>query len=323
MAQQFTAAQLPLNIAAALNAGHSTTYSGMVHYDGPEWSSDAVPIEQKVFAASPTSLSEAFAFLAAAKVFLNLHFGYADAVVADHIFAHKVADGANVITSTPYDYATFAATARGLTITLLNDLFTQYEGHRTNNGGVWHTVVDVFNYVGVPLTITGGVTDQEIVERLNLLKAVINDHVVLTSGTQHSSADTGDVSTAANGIYFLPSGGIDYSTCILLITDLRTKLIAHMGSATYHAIADTVNLVTAPAPTVTAGFATLVNEIITKYDLHIASTTYHNVADATNPSGLSAVSAIGQVLAATQTLFTKITAHVRMASADRAFRLVA
>ena len=102
-------------------------------------------------------------------------------------------------------------------------------------------------------------------ERLDLLKALVNDHVVLTSGGVHSSADTGDVTAIPNAIY---SGGIDYATAILLINDdLRTKLIAHMGSGTYHAAADTVNLVTVGAMTVT-GFNTLINEMITKYPTH-------------------------------------------------------
>jgi len=319
MAQQVTAAQLAKPVIAALNVAHSLTYTGQVHNDGPEWSNADTPVEQVIYPAQPSNLTEAFAFLAAAKTWWNLHLGYADASPSDHIFAHKVADGANILTSSAFDYATYTAAARTALILLLNDLYTQYENHRKNSGGTWHTAVDTENYIGTSLTITGSAPDSELVERLNLLKALVNDHVVLTSGGVHSSADTGDVTAIPNAIY---SGGIDYATAILLINDLRTKLIAHMGSATYHAAADTVNLVTVGAMTVTAGFNTLINEMITKYPTHIASTTYHNVADSTNTLSASSVSSLGQVLAAAQDLYTQMQGHSRMASVDRAFRLI-
>lgn len=318
MAQQVTAAQLSTTLISAFNAAHSTTYTGKVHNDGPEWSNAATPVEQLIYPASPTTITDAFAFLAAAKTFWNTHLGYADVATTDHIYAHKVADGANVLTSAAFDYATFASGARVAIITLLNDLYTQYDAHRKNTGGVWHTAADTVNFVGVPLTITGSASDIEIVERLNLIKGIINDHVV-TTGSVHGSADTGDVSSAPNAT---SAATMDYAAVIVLITDLRTKLIAHMGSGTYHAIADTVNLVTAPAPTVTAGFNTLINEMITKYPTHIGSTTYHNVADSTNTLTASSVSTLGQVLAAAQDLYTQMQGHVRMASADRAFRLI-
>ena len=320
MAQQVTSAQLSTTLINAFNAAHSTTYTGMVHNDGPEWSNAATPLEQLVYPASPTTITEAFAFLSAAKTFWNAHLTYADVATTDHIFAHKVADGANVLTSAVFDYATFTSTARVAIVTLLNDLYTQYDAHRQNTGGSWHAAVDSVNYVGVPLTITGSATDQEIVERLNLLKSVVNDHVVNTAGGVHSSADTGDVSTSPSAT---STTTMDYAAVIVLITDLRTTLIAHMGSATYHAAADTVNLVTAPAPTVTAGFNTLINEMISKYPTHIASTTYHNVADTTNTLTASSVSSLGQVLAAAQDLYTQMQGHVREASNDRAFRLIA
>jgi len=320
MAQQVNSSQLSTTLISAFNAAHSVTYTGNVHNDGPEWSNAATPVEQTIFPASPTTITEAFAFLAAAKTFWNAHLGYADVTPSDHIYAHKIADGSNVLTSTAFDYATFASTARVAIVTLLNDLYTQYDAHRKNTGGSWHAAVDAVNYVGVPLTITGSATDQEIVERLNLLKSVVNDHVVNTTGGVHGSADTGDVSSAASAT---STTTMDYAAVIVLITDLRTKLIAHMGSATYHAAADTVNLVTAAAPTVSAGFNTLINEMISKYPTHIGSTSYHNVADSTNTLTASSVSTLGQVLAAAQDLYTQMQGHVRMASNDRAFRLIA
>ena len=110
-------------------------------------------------------------------------------------------------------------------------------------------------------------------------------------------------------------------TTVKSIPDALSDLKA--SAATYHAAADTVNLVTAPAPTVTAGFNTLINEMISKYPTHIASTTYHNVADTTNTLTASSVSSLGQVLAAAQDLYTQMQGHVREASNDRAFRLIA
>lgn len=317
MAQLVSSSQLSAVVRAALNAQHALG-GGFPHNDGPEWSNADPPVEQVLAGPSPSTATQAAALIVAAKAFINLHFGYADAVNGDKIFAHNVADGANTLSSNMDAWSSIEATLREASRLFANDLGDRYEKHRLNTGGAWHTTVDTLNYLGSPAALPVGATDQQIAERLNLLKALIADHVIKQGGT-HASADTGNVSSVANIIYDATTG-MDWDKLLALCTDLRAKFIAHLTSGGIHAVNDSANAVTATAPALPSGWNNLVNEIITDWDLHVVNTTYHNFADSDNALGLGSVTTVAGMLAAAQSIYTKVLAHVRAAPRSRAWR---
>jgi hypothetical protein len=327
MAQQVHSAECSQAMMIAHNSSHSLLAGGFPHYDGPEYGPDAsgsparTPV-QLLGTAMPNSAAEAAALIIAAKDFVNAHFNYADEVLGEKWYAHKVKDLAHLISSVMGSWSTVEAAMLEAARILVNDMCTKYEAHRLNQGGSWHSLIDTNNNVGTPLTFTAlQWTGQVGIERTNYLKALFNDHIVLTAGGVHSAADVGNVVTAANALY---SGitGPDWSTWLTLLADLRTKLIAHPPTVV-HNDPDLLNIVTAPLPTVPAGTFDLVNELLTDWNLHVVDVAYHDVADGGNQTVLLVVTNIGEMITAAQQLYTAINAHVEAAPISRSIRRVA
>lgn len=320
MAQQVHAAYMSPAAAAAHNSIHASLSSGFSHYDGPEYDADTL-LPALLGSANPTSLAEAAAIVLAAKDYINGHFALADVTVGDHIYAHKVPDAAHTITATMAPWGPIEAALSEAARVLVNDATAKYEAHRLNTGGVWHAAVDTLNNVGTPTSFSAmDWTPLKGIERTNLLKALWNDHVVLTSGGVHSVADTGNKISAVNATYDAVDGP-EWIVWLALLTEMRTKFIAHPPTAS-HALADNTNIVTAPVPTVPAGTYDLVNDELTQWNLHVPSTTYHAMADAGSQTSITSVATLADFLAAAQQLYTKALSHVTAAPTHRAVRIV-
>lgn len=314
----------------AHNSLHAVNTGSQVHNDGPEYDADPTGSPSRCPAflpgtSSPVSAQQAADFLIAFKEwYQSYHKGMADEAVGEAWYAHKVPDVTNVITLGMSPWTVTESDLSEMARVLVNDLSTRYEGHRTNNGGVWHTAVDGSNILGTPLTFTGGIsgtwTLQAGAERATLLKALMNDHFVLTTGSVHASADSGNVITSPNVSYGM--SGIDWPAFITLLTEMRTKMISHVGNGTVHAIADTTNVVSAPVPAPGAGTFDMANQIITVWGAHIASTTHHNSNDTAAALVTTSVTTIAHMIALAQELYTKSRLHANNAPASRAIRLV-
>lgn len=310
----------------AHNSVHASVSAGFVHYDGPEYLPDAIgmpprcPVVLVGGAAAPANLSEACQFHLDAKAFVNAHLILADEVVGDHVFAHKVSDAARLIVAVMGSPASIEATMLEAARVLVNDLGTQYERHRLNTSGLWHSSVDTVNTLAGPITFSAlEWTAKNGAERTNLLKALFSDHVVKTPGA-HSAADSSNVIAAANVSYSLTTG-VDWTQWIALLTELRTKMLSHVG-AVVHSIADTINLVTQPVPTVPLGTYDLPNEIITKWNAHVADGAIHAMTDAPSQTSILSVASVADILTSAADLYTKIRAHVVKAPVSRPIRLV-
>ena len=326
MAQQIHLAECSEALRDLLNTIHSALSSGFVHYDGPEYAPDAVgsparcPVILVGGASAPASTAEAMQFLQDCKVFLNEHFGYADLTVGDHVFAHKVVDSARIITSVMSPWSSMETAMLEAARLLVNDLGTQYERHRLGTGGSWHSTLDSANTLAGPVTFTGPEWNAKVgAERTNLFKALFSDHVVKVGGV-HSAADSGNIIAAANVTSSL-SSGVDWGQWITLLTELRTKMITHVGTVVHNTV-DAVNLVTQPVPTVPLGTYNLPNEIVTKYNLHVADGAIHAMTDAASQSSITSVSSLSDVMAVAVELYTKVRGHVVKAPISRAVRRV-
>ena len=321
MAQLVTSGQMSATLRAAANADHASVSGGFPHNDGPEWSNADTPVEQALAGPSPTTATQAAALILAAKTFINAHMAFADLVSGDKIFSHNVADGANTLSASMDAWSVIETNLREACRLLLNEESDDYEKHRLNTGGTFHTTVDTVNYLGVPVTLASGVTDQQLVDRANLLKALLSDHVVKVGGT-HTSADSSNVVTAVNAIYDATTG-MDWDKMILLVNDVRTKYEAHRVSGGIHAANDTVNTITLGAVAMPAGWNTLLNEILVDWDVHVQNATFHNFADTDNMLSLGAVSTVAAMITAAQSIYSKVNAHARAAPKSRAYRLQA
>ena len=311
----------------AHNSTHAQNSSGYVHYDGPEYEPDAVgmparcPVILVGGAAAPGTLLEALQFWLDAKAFLNEHLIYADVVSGEHIYAHKVPDSARLITAIMGSASSIESAMSEAARLLVNDLGTQYEHHRLNTGGVWHSAVDAVNTLAGPITFSSlEWTHKAGAERTNLLKALFSDHVVKTPGA-HSSEDSSNVIAAAN-VTYSPTTGVDWSAWVALLTELRTKMLSHVGFVG-HALADTANLVTMPVPTVPLGTYDLPNEVITKFNLHVADAAIHAAADVASQTSIVSVASVSDIIGGAAELYTKIRGHVVKAPVSRSIRLVA
>ncbi len=326
MAQRVHLAECSDAMRDAHNATHASMSTGFVHYDGPEYQPDAVgapprcPVILVGGAVAPASTAEAVQFMIDCKAFLNEHFGYADEVSGDHIYAHKIVDAGRVITAVMSPWSTMESAMLEAARLLVNDLGTQYEHHRLNAGGVWHTSVDAVNTLAGPITFSAlEWTAKAGAERTNLLKALFSDHVVKTPGP-HSAADSANVIAAANVTYTLGSG-VDWGQWITLLTELRTKMISHVGAGV-HAIADTVNIVSAPVPGPPLGTYDLPNEILTKFNLHVADGAIHPMTDVASQTSIVSVASLSDLLGASIELYGKVRGHVAKGPVSRAIRRV-
>mgnify|MGYP003424966763 FL=1 len=320
MAQQVHAAFISPAGAAAHNSIHASLSSGFAHYDGPEYDADTL-LPALLGSGNPATLAEAAAIILAGKDYINGHFALADVTVGDHIYAHKVPDAAHTITAVMAPWAPIEAALSEAARLLVNDATAKYEAHRLNTGGVWHAAVDTVNNVGTPNSFSAlEWTDLKGVERTNLLKALWNDHVVLTSGGVHWGPDTGNQISAVNATYDAVDGA-DWIKWLALLTELRTKFIAHPPTAS-HALVDNTNIVSAPLPSVPAGTFDLVNDELTQWNLHVPSTTYHPMADAGSQTSITSVATLADMLAAAQQIYAKALSHVTAAPLSRPVRIV-
>lgn len=327
MSQQIHNADISAQAAHAHNVTHSMFAGGFVHYDGPEYGPDftGTPPRPPIFllggALPPVSASEAAALIVLTKDFLNSHFSYADLVFGEKFYAHKVVDNVHLITSVMGPWAATEAAMLEAARVLVNDMCTRYEAHRLNQGGNWHSTIDTDNVLGTPVTFTFAQWTAQIgIERTNYLKALFNDHVVKTGGT-HSASDVGNIVTAANALFDMVSGA-DWPTWLALLTDLRTKLIAHPPTVV-HNVVDNVNIVTQPLPAVPGGTFDLVNEILTDWNLHVDDATYHALGDAASQTSIVVVASISDMITAAQQLYSKVNEHVQKAPLSRSIRRVA
>jgi hypothetical protein len=330
MAQRFNSSITDATLVAQLNNIHKAIVtSPSIHADGPEYDQTTLAELQitnwPASGSAPSTPSQAQDFLANAKTYLNLHLGRSDAdgPYGTGIFAHKVADVAHLISSTPASWAAAETALSEATRVMVNEMSTDYEGHRSAAATTIHHIVDTDHYIGQsPLTFTGGEWNmQKGVERINLLKQLWNDHVTTYAvNGVHSATDAASVVAAANCTYDSVAG-TDWYKVIALLTEMYPKMNNHFANGTIHDHADT-RTITSPLPAEPGDTYTLVNEMITDYAAHIASTTYHYGADSTNTVATAGpVSDLATLVTAAQQFFVAIYGHARTAPTSKAARL--
>lgn len=307
--------QPSVNVIAAHNEVHRSVValeSAKPHYDGPEWSNSGVEQVTASFYNAPTTLAEAIDTLNRIKGLYNDHIGRGNAGSGKKIYAHKTADSTNTIsTADMASGSSYEATILAALITLVTELRSDYEAHRTNSGGTWHTSVDGTNVLGGQPTIS---SFAEVASELNLLKAMYQAHRVLTSGSVHANADSTNTISSANAT------STDIDSMITLANELKADFNAHLTQATIHSQSDSVNSTSAADVGYPGGLFTLANEIRGDYELHRASTSYHEAADAANTISSSAASTIAGLIALAVELRTDIDAHMRNAPVSGAMR---
>jgi len=159
---------------------------------------------------------------------------------ADYAAALPTGSGVTVDAVVNYVNAAYVATAPAAdqalalasTITLGNDIQTQYNAHIAYLTS--HTNADTTN----PSTSPVATDLPTLITLLNEIKGDFNAHIVLTSGPVHGAADTVNTVTA--------SSATDLGSAIRLAYDIKAALTAHeaLGTPTHLAV-DAVNLVTA------------------------------------------------------------------------------
>jgi hypothetical protein len=312
MAQQVASASVTVPEMHAHNSTHSMWYAGFAHNDGPEWSAADPPVEDVLSGGSPTTLTTAISVLNSARSLFNAHCGRYDVTAADHIYAHIANDVPNLITTAAMSSAaTYEGTMLTALITLVAELTLDYATHIANL--TVHGAADTTNVLGTTYTMT---TADHVTERLNALKALFNDHIVLTSGSVHGATGAADAIATAN------ASATDYDSMIALANALRTKFIAHLAQgAAIHSTADVTTTVSGGAVSYPSGIFDLGTEMITRMNAHFPSVTYHNVGDV---QAIAAVtpSTIALLITLAVEVYTDLTAHLRAAPASRAMRRV-
>lgn len=125
------------------------------------------------------------------------------------------------------------ATALAAAITLGNEVKSDYNAHRANGGGVWHTVSDVTNIVA-----SANATDlATLITLLNDEKTQLNLHYANSGGAYHAAADTTNIITAPNAT--------DLRSALILAYQIKTSYNAHRTQAGVHALDDTTNVTSA------------------------------------------------------------------------------
>lgn len=330
MAQRLNSSITDPTLVALLNNVHkSIVTSPVTHADGPEYDQTSLAELQitnwPASGSAPASPAQAQDFLANAKTYLNLHLGRndSDGTYGAGIYAHKVADSVNTISSAPASWTAAEAALSEATRIMVNEMSTDYEGHRSAPATTIHHIVDADHYIGQsPLTFTNGEWNmQKGVERINLLKQLWNDHVTTYAvNGVHSATDAASVVAAANCTYDSVSG-TDWYKVIALLTEMYPKMNNHFANGTIHDVADT-RTITSPLPAEPGDTYTLLNEMLTDYAAHRVSTTYHYGADSTNTVATSApVTDLATLVTAAAQLFTAIYGHARMAPTSKAARL--
>jgi len=123
---------------------------------------------------------------------------------------------------------------------LLNEIATDYEAHRTNGGGAWHTAPDGVNAIGAVFPPT---SQAECVLLVNDIYTQYEAHRILVGGGPcHGQADGTNVANPA----LFPCVTLD--DVVAGANELKTVFNLHrtedLGMPLVHAIDDTVNVVT-------------------------------------------------------------------------------
>ncbi len=313
MAQKIASASITASDAATHNSHHAQLAGSLyVHNDGAEWSDASPPVEDVLTGGSPTTLTGVVSVLNAARTLFNAHLGFYDVTATDHIYAHIASDGVNTLTTAAMSSATTYETAMLTSlITLAAELTTDYTAHLAYLTS--HTIADATNTVGTTYTMT---TADHVAERLNLLKALFNDHIILTTGTVHGSSGATDNCSTAN------CSATDYDSMKALANALKSKFNAHCAQgSTIHLAADAVNTTAAADVAYPATIFDLGTEIISKFNSHFGSAVYHNLADSTVISAATPSTIAGLITLAAE-VYTDLTAHLRAAPISRAVRRV-
>lgn len=313
MAQKIASASITASDAAAQNSRHAMLGSGLyVHNDGPEWSDANPPVEDVLTGGSPTTLSGAISVLNSARTLFNNHLGFYDATSGDRIYAHNSQDTTNPITTAAMgSETTYTGPMLTAAIALAAELTTDYIAHIANLSA--HGAADTINVPGTTYTMT---TVDHVVERLNLLKGLYNDHIVLTAGGIHGASGSTDACSTAN------ASASDWDSIRSLANDLKSKYNAHLAQgAAIHTAADATNTVSASNVSYTSGLFDLGTEMITKLNAHFGSAVFHNSADTTTIAA-STPSTVALLITLAAEVYTDLTAHLRAAPLSRAVRRV-
>lgn len=321
MAYQITggSTQPTANLITASNEQHRAVVAleaSKPHYDSTDYNTSGVKQDiATVHASAPTTLATAVDVLNTAKAKYNAHLGYHNSGSGLKIYAHKVVDATNTISTADMSAgSTHEATILASLKTLIDELRTDYEAHRANSGGVWHAdaiatpTPDTANILGGQPTIT---SLAEAATELNLLKAVYNAH---RTSASHLVPDATNVVTSPN------CSSTDVDSMVALANELRTDFGAHLGQAGVHAVNDSVNTIAGAAVSLPAGLFDLANELRTDYEAHRASTTYHESADATNTISAAAATTVATLIALAAELRTDIDSHMDNAPISAALR---
>jgi hypothetical protein len=156
----------------------------------------------------------------------------------------------------------------------MNDIKAQYEAHRANTGGAYHTNPDATNTIA-----EADATDWDsLVTLANGYKNTtgFNAHIALTAGPTHGADGSADAITAADC-------GVQITALFLEINECQTDLnahIAHLGAHPQAGVADATAAATTEATAVA-----LINSLKASANTHFASADDHLDADTTAIAG--------------------------------------
>lgn len=157
-----------------------------------------------------------------------------------------------------------------------------------------------------PFAITSGLNDS-----LQVSVDGLDFGVTLPAG---AAVPLENVVTAINDAYIAvaPAGDIATLTAdlVLLANDVKAKFNAHIGSTTYHLIADAVNPIAAANATDLATAIVLVNEARTKYTAHLSQASVHQLNDTVNTTALSASTDLQTAVLLAHDLKEKLNLHL-------------
>lgn len=295
------------NVIDAHNSTHKQVHgSGSVHNDGPDVLQDGTI--EILSGGSPTDLTTSATTFQNAKTYWNDH--HLSRGGAALIYAHKVPDVTNVLTSTMNDGFYYIAQLLSALQTLTYAIQLAYNNHIANlkpdgtASGV-HVAPDVTNVLGGYLSLDSFTA---IAFALNDIKLNANNHFAFSvMGSPHLIPDSVNIISAPNAV------ATDYDSMINLANDCKAQINAHFVEVGVHSVDDTFNTITAADVTNPAGIFDLAVEYKTKHNAHAGSTTYHNSADAANALTYTGPTTITELITAAQEVYTKQPGHFNAA----------
>ncbi len=330
MARQITGGLLfpSANFVSAHNENHRSTVAlefgggAKPHYDGPEFEPVA-GVEQVISATLgvPADLASAITVVILGKALFNDHLTRHNAGSGKKIYAHKVVDNANTVsTADTTAGATETATLLASLITLTTNLRIAYEHHRQNQkpdgtaaAMAYHQNADTANVLGGLPALS---TADQVADALNLLKAEYEAHRVslVAGGGAHDNADATNTITAAN------CTSADFDSMVTLCNQLRTKFLAHLTQATVHHNNDADNNATVTAAvSYPADLFTLANALKAAVNTHMGSNVYHETADAGVVTAADATT-VASLITLAADIRVKLDAHLRNGPVSQAMR---